>query len=75
MSLLFDPQTGKITYNGKEVGEHRFDGHASTVRIALEYSTAASGFCRSAASLMASRNCQKANLPSPRWQSRLQRQQ
>lgn len=37
MSLQFDPSTGKITYRGKEVGEHIFkDGH-STVRLNIEY--------------------------------------
>lgn len=37
MSLQFDPQTGKITYRGKEVGEHVFKNGRSTVRLNIEY--------------------------------------
>jgi hypothetical protein len=37
MSLQFDPSTGKITYRGKEVGEHIFKDGRSTVRLNIEY--------------------------------------
>lgn len=37
MSLQFDPSTGKITYRGKEVGEHIFKDGRSTVRLTIEY--------------------------------------
>lgn len=37
MSLQFDPHTGKITYRGKEVGEHIFKDGRSTVRLNIEY--------------------------------------
>jgi hypothetical protein len=37
MSLQFDPQTGKITYRGKEVGEHIFENGRSVVRLNIEY--------------------------------------
>ena len=37
MSLQFDPNTGKITYRGREVGEHTFSGGRSTVRLTIEY--------------------------------------
>lgn len=37
MSLQFDPSTGKITYRGKEVGEHIFKDGRSIVRLTIEY--------------------------------------
>ncbi|WP_156367274.1 hypothetical protein [Novosphingobium sp. KN65.2] len=37
MSLQFDPRTGKITYKGKEVGEHIFKDGRSAVRLNIEY--------------------------------------
>lgn len=37
MSLQFDPRTGKITYRGKEVGEHTFKDGRSIVHLNLEY--------------------------------------
>lgn len=40
MSLQLDPQTGVITYKGEKIGEHTFKDGQSTVRIAIEYSTA-----------------------------------
>jgi hypothetical protein len=39
MSLQFDPVTGKITYNGRDVGEHVFDNGKSTVRINIQFET------------------------------------
>ena len=39
MSLEFDPETGKIMYHGREVGEHRCENGKSTVRISVEYVT------------------------------------
>lgn len=40
MSLQFDPETGKITYKGREVGEHVFKEGTSTVKLNIEYTTA-----------------------------------
>lgn len=37
MPLQFDPQTGKIIYKGKEVGEHVFENGRSVVRLNIEY--------------------------------------
>jgi hypothetical protein len=37
MSLQFDPRTGKITYRGKEVGEHIFENGRSRVLLNIEY--------------------------------------
>lgn len=37
MSLQLNSQTGKITYRGKEVGEHLFKDGRSTVRLNIEY--------------------------------------
>lgn len=37
MPLQIDPHTGKITYRGKEVGEHIFKDGRSTVQLNLEY--------------------------------------
>ena len=37
MTLQFDPNTGKITYRGKEVGEHIFEDGRSIVRLNIEY--------------------------------------
>ena len=37
MPLQFDPRTGKITYRGKEVGEHIFENGRSIVRLNIEY--------------------------------------
>ncbi len=37
MSLQVDPDTGKITYRGREVGEHVFKDGRSVVRLTIEY--------------------------------------
>ena len=37
MSLQFDPSTGKITYRGKEVGEHISKDGRYIVRLTIEY--------------------------------------
>jgi hypothetical protein len=37
--LQFDGETGKITYKGREVGEHIFAHGRSTVRLNIEYET------------------------------------
>ena len=39
MSLQLDPHTGKITYNGREVGEHVVENGKSTVHLDIEYKT------------------------------------
>ena len=40
MPIEFDPETGKLTYMGQEIGEHRFKDGKSTVQIAFEFETA-----------------------------------
>jgi hypothetical protein len=39
MSILFDQETGKFFYKGKEVGEHRFENGKSTVTLNISYET------------------------------------
>ena len=39
MSLTFDPSTGKIFYNGREIGEHRCENGKSSVHLTLDYET------------------------------------
>jgi len=39
MSIQFDPETGKMTYNGKEVGEHTYSNGKSHVRLHIEFET------------------------------------
>jgi hypothetical protein len=39
MRIKFDPESGKLTYNGKEVGEHSFIEGKSVVRLNIEYHT------------------------------------
>ena len=37
MSLEYNPETGKISYRGREIGEHIHKGDKAIVRINLEY--------------------------------------
>lgn len=39
MAIMFDQETGKFFYKGKEVGEHRFENGKSIVTLNITYET------------------------------------